>query len=389
MDKETQDLLWACLSKEERDEIRKIYTENDHDYTEHSDYFYGGRADATEWLLGLHNLTSDTEPEEMLVVEREKVVERYRHFLIRETEEVGSNNLWQARQVFSKCAAEFHSLFGDKCLPDKEKPKPKFKVGDKIRVVELYHDGSGHEYMAMTGEVIAVGKNHCDIFNGLIEVSLPKYMLEVIEPYTEEPRNLSQETANRDKSKDNQLKDNMEEKELNLVELLKGCEGETFYSRAYGEVALNEIVRDYRPNAPEIKVYTPDPQSDRVWFLRDGRKHRNGKVDLYPSEDLLKKYPFDGRAAWQEWLEARKPKRWRAKSSSGWAVSECEGHWEDYTYWYITSDGVIAQDEETNCKADNLRHELGNYFRTEELAKQAAEGIREYLKKFHEKNSEK
>ncbi len=34
-------------------------------------------------------------------------------------EEAGSNNLWQAKQVFSKCAAEFYSLFGDKCLPDK------------------------------------------------------------------------------------------------------------------------------------------------------------------------------------------------------------------------------------------------------------------------------
>ena len=254
-----------------------------------------------------------------------------------------------------------------------EKLNLKFKVGDKVRVVELYHDGSGHEYMAMTGEVIAVGKNHCDIFNGLIEVSLPKYMLEVIEPYTEEPRNLSQNIANRDKPKDNQLKDNMEEKELNLVELLKGCEGETFYSRAYGEVALNEIVRDYRPNAPEIKVYTPDPQSDRVWFLRDGRKHRNGKVDLYPSEDLLKKYPFDGRAAWQEWSEARKPKRWYPQ------------HGEEL--WHLNL-SLNPQKTYSKIPYSQWDGEL-NCFQTEELCQQAAEEIREYLKKFHEKNSEK
>lgn len=154
----------------------------------------------------------------------------------------------------------------------------------------------------------------------------------------------------------------MEEKELNLVELLKGCEGETFYSRAYGEVALNEIVRDYRPNAPEIKVYTPDPQSDRVWFLRDGRKHRNGKVDLYPSEDLLKKYPFDGRAAWQEWSEARKPKHYLKVYIEGF------------------QDGTLSMPD--------VRITEWLKFRTIDEVKQAAEGIREYLMNFHKQHAE-
>lgn len=61
-----------------------------------------------------------------------------------------------------------------------------FNVGDKVRVVRLYNDGSGHEYMAMTGEVIIVGEKRCRVFNGLIEVSLPKYMLEIIEPNTKD-----------------------------------------------------------------------------------------------------------------------------------------------------------------------------------------------------------
>ena len=62
--------------------------------------------------------------------------------------------------------------------------KNEIKIGDKVRVVRLYNDGSGHEYMAMTGEVIIVGEKRCRIFNGLIEVSLPKYILEIIEPNT-------------------------------------------------------------------------------------------------------------------------------------------------------------------------------------------------------------
>ena len=61
-----------------------------------------------------------------------------------------------------------------------------FVEGDRVRVVKLYNDGSGHEYMAMTGEVIIVGEKRCRIFNGLIEVSLPKYMLEIIDPNTKD-----------------------------------------------------------------------------------------------------------------------------------------------------------------------------------------------------------
>ena len=61
-----------------------------------------------------------------------------------------------------------------------------FVEGDRVRVVKLYNDGSGHEYMAMTGEVIIVGEKRCRIFNGLIEVSLPKYMLEIIAPNTKD-----------------------------------------------------------------------------------------------------------------------------------------------------------------------------------------------------------
>ncbi len=162
----------------------------------------------------------------------------------------------------------------------------------------------------------------------------------------------------------------MEEKELNLCDLLKGCEGERFYSRAYGEVTLNEIVIDDRPCSQEIKVYTPDPQSDRLWFLRDGRKHKNGEIDLYPSRQLCMKYPLDAYAAWMEWAESRKPKRWRAKKGD--------------EYWYI--DGIIhpCQGKEDMIRTDYTRYKIGNYFRTREEAQQAAEEVRKTLIKFHE-----
>ncbi|MDE7441662.1 MAG: hypothetical protein K2M69_05815 [Muribaculaceae bacterium] len=180
----------------------------------------------------------------------------------------------------------------------------------------------------------------------------------------------------------------MEEKELNLAELLKGCEEEKFFSISVGKVIFKAIY-DY-DDTHKIRTIRKDVVGNEynVNFHSDGRRNKAGLQDLYPSEDLLRKYPLDAYSAWMEWKEARKSKRWRAKNSAGVAVSECEGHWEDYTYWYITSDGVIAQDEETNCKADTLRYELGNYFRTEEEVKQAAEAVREALQKFYEKNCE-
>lgn len=87
--------------------------------------------------------------------------------------------------------------------------------------------------------------------------------------------------------------------------------------------------------------------------------------------------------------ESRMPKLWRAKNSIDVSESECEGHWEDYNYWYISSDGEIENDEESGLLIDARRYNFGNYFRTENKAQQAAEVVKEALQKFHEKNSEK
>lgn len=61
MTKEQQQLLWACLPKEARDEIRKDYNSYE---SSHSVDFNGGYAEALEIYFGEHNLTSDTEPED-------------------------------------------------------------------------------------------------------------------------------------------------------------------------------------------------------------------------------------------------------------------------------------------------------------------------------------
>ena len=423
MTKETQDLIWSALSKEEREEKRNDYRiVSKNPRLDRGDSIY---LTTLENIFGSHNLTSDTEPEEMLMVSKKQVM----------TELCRAANLQNDREEDWIRAGEeieftLTQLFGDKCLPEKEEPKPKFKAGDEvwygvnkctINKIEgntayiVYNNGASWENISQlrpyiepnykfgigdkvkfrNSKIKIVRRRFASPYDNEAHYSVetldgqsPINVVESdLQPYTEESRNLSQETANCDKSEDNQLKNNMEDKELNLCELLKDCpRGESLFSISQGAVKL--INGQSTCKGYPIQIYCDG--SNEV-FLRtaDGKVQKEGLADLYPSEGLLRKYPFNPEGAWMEWASERKPKRWRAKSSAGVAVSECEGHWEDYSYWYITSDGVIAQEEEMNCKADNLRYKLGNYFRTKEEAEQAAEAVRDMLEKFHENHTEK
>ena len=410
MTKETQDLIWSALSKEEREEKRNDYRiVSKNPRLDRGDSIY---LTTLENIFGSHNLTSDTEPEEMLMVSKKQVM----------TELCRAANLQNDREEDWIRAGEeieftLTQLFGNKCLPEKEEPKPKFKAGDEvwygvnkctINKIEgntayiVYNNGASWENISQlrpyiepnykfgigdkvkfrNSKIKIVRRRFASPYDNEAHYSVetldgqsPINVVESdLQPYTEESRNLSQETANCDKSEDNQLKNNMEDKELNLYELLKV--GDTIYSPVFGERIVRAIMSDRLCDSTFI-------------CYKNGKIWEYGEPIVFPSKELYEKYPLDAYSAWMEWASERKPKRWRAKSSAGVAVSECEGHWEDYSYWYITSDGVIAQEEEMNCKADNLRYKLGNYFRTKEEAEQAAEAVRDMLEKFHENHTEK
>ncbi len=70
MERETQNLAWCGLPKDTRGAIRM-----------HRKFsqISGHTKDLLESLFGKHNLESDTEPEEMLMVKRKKVQEAYRY----------------------------------------------------------------------------------------------------------------------------------------------------------------------------------------------------------------------------------------------------------------------------------------------------------------------
>ena len=155
MRKDQQDLAWACLPKETRIAMRRDYaapTNSKRDI---------GFNSALSLYFGHHNLTSDTEPDELLYVTRNTVIEFYKDAkdrlnLGRETEAMKHHLIAERNLLFS--------LFGDKCMPDKEpivsnnetkgdtideQPKPKYSKGDKV--ITLF--GSSR----ITATIIGVG----------------------------------------------------------------------------------------------------------------------------------------------------------------------------------------------------------------------------------------
>ena len=396
MTKEQQDLAWACLPKEARDKIKEIMTSS----TEVLHAF------AT--VFG-NNLTSATEPEAMLMVERKKVVERARYLKAYPKEH--SVNEVNAR------VTELLSFFGDKCLPYQKEWKdpcsgamgttpPAFKLDVKPNTPNTPNSGELKTEVA-EGELnykFSLGQKVILHFHGgeigTISERLPPQEGNVWNCYKvrglphhlwreneldayEESRNLSQNIENCDKSEDNQLKDNMEEKEsgkednfptkeLNLCEQLKGCEGATAYFIAFGEVFISDI----KANWIEVKLHYGN-DSPEFTFNSKGQWSigRDSQAALYPSRALYEKYPLDPYSAWMEWKESRKPKRWRAEKGE--------------RYWVVDSVCNPVRYRETHAPFDDDCYEAGNYFRTEEEAQQAAEAVRETLEKFHKDHTEK
>ena len=154
----------------------------------------------------------------------------------------------------------------------------------------------------------------------------------------EKHRNLSQETANCDKA---------EEKELNLCEILKDHIGETFFHPMRGDVEITEITDGYISYSYGDGYSGGRPVTDCVY--------PTGMTFLYPDAESLKKYPFDGLVAWQEWIEANKPKY---EMQGGFSV-------------------FLNGKPEADFDMPTLT------FESLDLAQQAAEAVKATLMKFH------
>ena len=112
MTKEIQDRTWASLPKEAREEIRLIFLmPSKYDYPQ----------SIRRCLLDIYgdNITSDTEPEEVLVVKRSFLITQYKEAKEREKQEVENGAIEMASQYLGMQRI-MNILFGDKCLFNKE-----------------------------------------------------------------------------------------------------------------------------------------------------------------------------------------------------------------------------------------------------------------------------
>lgn len=156
MDKTMQNLVWSLIPKEFKEEVMEIYKVANQGYeypASDADKINSiGAMQALEALFGKHNLTSDAEEEEILMVPRKNIVELYQE--VQKTISQCKGTALSIQSVGIKNV--LWSFFGSKCLPDKNEQilsnvektgknfnvdsldynvdslVPKYKVGDKV-----------------------------------------------------------------------------------------------------------------------------------------------------------------------------------------------------------------------------------------------------------------
>ena len=361
MTKEQQDLAWACLPKEAREELKRAYK-----YQCQNPDYNRGFNEALEEVFNSHNLTTDSEPEEMLMVERNKVQESHNHY--QKTWDEDHSNEWANGICFI-----LEDLFGDKCLPDKELNEANFTKSDSSQSSDSSHNDHPQPKFNKGNKVIFYKDNPflTDIIAEIVRYddSDASYFIEIpgiggywvkefqIKPYTEpilssgDPSKSDQEIE-----KESGKEDNFHTNHLNLCEILKDCPlDEPLFSLTLGPVTFYELQPD-RDRPVRIKY------EDRIYgVLPNGNRNEHGLADLYPSEELLRKHPLDARAAWMEWKESRKPK----------FIVQAQIR-------LISNQGKTIDDYE--C----VEVEVSEI----DLTK-AADGIRQYLQNFKNKNANK
>lgn len=125
MTKEQQDLAWTVLPKEFKEEVKKLWQSADKEQQLPHDAILRGEYSILVSLFGPHNLTSDAEGEEMLIVSRKKVQEKWQRAYKNESEyaKAEQNSKIYAELYYNRgILSILDTLFGSKCLPDEEPP---------------------------------------------------------------------------------------------------------------------------------------------------------------------------------------------------------------------------------------------------------------------------
>lgn len=170
---------------------------------------------------------------------------------------------------------------------EEDKPQPKFKVGDIVRykgkrkVVHSINTTLSEPIYTLT----------------MLDYQSPFNVEEHrIEPYTEP------ETKDDTKGKEpGESGNNSEHSQLDLCELLKGHEGETFYTLIAGKCTLKEI----NEGAGFPICIALDTCTALEYLTTDGKRFNapDARCMLFPSRALYEQYPLDPYTAWMKWQQ--------------------------------------------------------------------------------------
>ena len=163
---------------------------------------------------------------------------------------------------------------------EEERPQPKFILGDIVKIVNV----TNPMLVGETGIIMELPTKEDSRYKVGLEDEWILLDAKYLKLYTE--TEINEETT-------------VEAKQLNLCELLKGCEGQSFYSPCYGDVDLIEVLND--------RIIISSVANDKKHTLGKRGKHYAGFAEcmcmLFPSRALYEQYPLDPIVAWTEWQE--------------------------------------------------------------------------------------
>ena len=420
IDKQVQDLAWKCLPKEIREHLKCVYKS---EYVSDRGYQPTRIMELLLSLFGHHNLTSDADPEEMLIVPRNKVQEKWQRAYEQEAKysKAEQNPTTREELYYNRgIMSVIDTLFGSKCLPDEpsskqgnDEPKFKYSVGQKVilhfyggevsTITEAFNDGGvWNKYKVKMLPTRVWNENELDpyeepkpaepkfnvgnivrfkycctphridgfrVLDGIILYLVDEVWAEAsdLEPYTEPEEKSKPSNSGELESQATTDCNNMEKKGLNLCEILKGHEGEKFFDSINGECVL---------------ITLDEEVTHDIVFARNSDGEHFSYTDpiltFYPS-GMASLYPFtrcilhDAKTSWETWIDEQMP----------WVPKDNE------YYWCINDllNPISKIFDDGDCE-DHARVRVHNCFRTKELAQQASEAARECLDKFSKNNQQ-
>ncbi len=162
---------------------------------------------------------------------------------------------------------------------EEEKPQPKFIKGQRV-----YCRPYGYPFVIADGIIYDNNEPHYYSENGGC------YKESILEPYTEPEAKPTED---------------METKELNLAELLKGHEGEEFFLTTMGTVIFHGV-------SEQSIQFKPNKTAKDTYLLSStGKMRDNGVILAYPSRVLYEQYPLEPYTAWMKWKEEQQVRNLR------------------------------------------------------------------------------